>query len=160
MTISLGIKHVHRPASELADDPGFRFAFVRHPVDRFISAYRFTQIDDKNRRYSEMLGATAEQIIERIPSHMALLPQSHWIDAPVDFIGRYERLEDDWATVCRIIGHESELTHFNHTAENHLSRGVRLATAEEILTLRVIRFIEETYAEDFKKYGYTERYKQ
>lgn len=38
-------------------------------------------------------------------------PTSWWIDEPLDFVGRFSHLQEDWNTLCALLGVEIELPH-------------------------------------------------
>ncbi len=88
----------------------FAFAFVRHPVDRFISAWR-NKVVDAN--YFEFDAATHQQMqdlpafieyaegLDLDASDRHIAPQSRLIDLTrVDYLGRLESFSDDVAAVC------------------------------------------------------------
>lgn len=92
----------------------FAFAFVRHPVDRFISAWR-NKVVDAN--YFDFNAATLQEMqdlpafieyaegldLDEADRHIA--PQSRLIDLTrVDFLGRLESFSDDVAAVCTRLG--------------------------------------------------------
>jgi hypothetical protein len=93
----------------------FRFAFVRHPLDRLVSAWAdFSQL----RKYPGSIGdfldiVTDESVIyderrsntkERIRHHA--IPQTHPFNALADaeFIGRFEHYERDLHAILRRVG--------------------------------------------------------
>lgn len=39
------------------------------------------------------------------------LPISWWIDEPLDFVGRFSHLQEDWRALCALLGVEIELPH-------------------------------------------------
>ena len=93
----------------------FCFAFVRHPLDRFISAYyMFTEgTDIKQPRYMSMtLDTFAERVLndrdfevtQSIAHHV--LPMTHEFNHldKADFVGRFERYEKDIEAVKAHLG--------------------------------------------------------
>lgn len=111
----------------------FTFAFVRNPWDRFVSAFLY------NTRRGKAKGSKAkgiEKILprynynfnkfmsihgnERILKSFQFRPQTTWLwsrnGKPLDynFIGRYERLQEDFNFICEQIGlEETQLIHRN-----------------------------------------------
>jgi len=100
----------------------FKFAFVRDPYDRLISAWKmFSQGMDNTvweqpaqhrgislASFMDIVvddsigyGAKRETVEEKIRHHT--IPQTHPFNclSYADFVGRFESLEDDFAAVCR-----------------------------------------------------------
>lgn len=130
----------------------FKFAFVRHPLDRFISAWKmFTDgATDSQRRAGpprpdsngrrdlsiEEFAAIVfdESIIyderrktyeERIRHHT--IPQTHPFNCLhfADFVGRFETLEADFEFVRRRLGVTEPLPKLNRTVHGHWSEYLR-----------------------------------
>jgi hypothetical protein len=121
---------MHPLASIVKDRVGeweryFKFAFVRNPWGRLVSWYN---MGVRNRRY--MAGHLhsvacdfADFLQEPDESYEGIdrrRPQVDFIcDAAghclVDFVGRFETLEADFATVCQRIGVAARLPHHNRT---------------------------------------------
>jgi len=96
----------------------FKFAFVRNPFDRFVSAYSdFTQIRNLNLTSfkdfcksfpnSEFSGD-----IHWIPQHKLLCDDETIVP---DFIGRYENISDDLKKISNIIGFNIDIDHHRKT---------------------------------------------
>jgi hypothetical protein len=110
----------HRLPGELIRELGkdvwdtyYKFAFVRNPWDRMVSVYsnrkRWNSPDStKNIGFEEWLLGL---------NYFSEFNQLHWICKKsrmlVDFVGRFERLEKDFKTVCHKIGVEKQLPHLN-----------------------------------------------
>jgi hypothetical protein len=88
----------------------FKFTFVRNPWSRVFSWYKAVmRLDHVKKRF----GISDEcSLSEFVSSYMhlqpALRPQLFWITDsqgrnPMDFIGRYENLSDDFAHVCDVL---------------------------------------------------------
>lgn len=90
----------------------FKFAFVRNPWDRIHSWYRNVLRDERHQhRYGVRPDCTFRDFLEHHldASRGPMRPQTHWLldrhgDLPLDFIGRFERLEKDFAHVCDVLG--------------------------------------------------------
>ncbi|MEN8674007.1 sulfotransferase family 2 domain-containing protein [Nocardioides sp.] len=97
-----------------AFDGYFKFGFVRHPLDRFVSAWRdrvlarnyFRFDDDQWERmrtieaFAEWVGALDLEDVASVDQHLVL--QSRAIDlGQVDQVGRLETFAEDFAQVCR-----------------------------------------------------------
>ena len=95
--------------------PYFKFAFVRHPLDRLVSAWAdFSQLRNFNGSIERFLDIAADESIiyderrktmeERIRHHA--IPQTHPFNclSHADFVGRYERYDDDLRHVLDQVG--------------------------------------------------------
>lgn len=163
----------HHGAEEylLADAEKFRryftFAFVRNPLDRFVSAYEYLAQGGRN-RFDE---AWMRQQIEPYPGFKSFVmrlkdpsqrktilawmhfkPQHRFVcddtdKIMVDFLGKYENIEQDFATVASHLGLNNTLPHENATANR---RDYRTYYDEE--TRQVI---EEVYKLDFEIFHYS-----
>ncbi len=115
----------HFPSASEATGPAkhFSFAFVRNPWDRFVSLYHyFATMTPRHRWYPANRPIVAG--IRRFRSfgefchefhawphrdNFHFRPQWRWIAEEhgkllVDFVGRFERLDDDFARICRRLG--------------------------------------------------------
>lgn len=138
----------------------FKFAFVRHPLGRFISAYEYLMkggkegIDEywRDKYLSSyktindfiILGGL-EKAIKGGAEHF--LPQVDFICdsgvSMVDFIARFETLDADFQYISSIVGGD-ELEVVN---KNEIKREVQLET-EAVLML------ENIYKKDYAQFGY------
>jgi len=115
----------------------FKFAFVRNPWDRLVSVYSYLKqggcgVGDEqisallNDRYPSFEAFVLEYLNEStIHDHRLFVPQYFYLmdfmdECRVDFVGRYERLADDFALVARKIGlRDSCLPRTNASARPH-----------------------------------------
>ena len=96
----------------------FKFGFVRNPWDRVVSLYERNEALQLRNRMS------FDQFVEwmQYSSSACLQPSPHryqldWFVDPngtilADFIGKFERLEADWAFVAQKLGVNPELPHW------------------------------------------------
>lgn len=88
----------------------FKFAFVRNPWARVFSWYRNVLRDELHRLEFGITGACSfPEFLDRHLDHWALQPQLFWLRdrtgrIPLDYVGRYERLAQDFAYVCSVLG--------------------------------------------------------
>lgn len=92
----------------------FKFAFVRNPIDRFISAFRDKVLTHNYFKFEECQYERMKDLnhfIEWVEQHKMHRVDEHlqeqivMIDtANVDFIGRFERFEEDFRIVSQRIG--------------------------------------------------------
>lgn len=145
------------------DSAEFVFAFVRHPIDRFMSAYRMTAKGADN--YGQGIEFSANEIslqdfarrafardespdrLKRLDGFIVhhTLPMTHeyYGIRRADFIGRFETLDEDWLVVARRLGLTPQLPHMNR------SRGER-EPVPGWLKADLVRY----YEEDFERFGY------
>lgn len=136
----------HKTASQLRnrfrDEWGryTKFAFVRHPIARFKSGYFF----NNSLRRKEVPMSPAG-VLRELGASKYLQPLVHWVDCDVDYIGRYERYEQDVRRILGAVGVPlpRELPHFRKTN----SADIRLGDDLE-------RAVRGFYASDFARFGY------
>jgi hypothetical protein len=147
--------------------PLFKFAFVRNPFDRLVSAWRMfskgtsdslalgseAPRDMTLREFLEV--ATNERIgfssrhrnfEEQIRHHA--IPQTHPFNclAEADFVGRFERFEDDFRIVCEKLGMPpAPLPRLNATGQRDYRSFYDAAT---------IRIATDFYAQDLSDLRY------
>ena len=87
----------------------FKFTFVRNSWSRVYSWYQNLMRDEIHKRNLGVSdGCSFREVLEKYPDHWGLNSQLYWITnekgkIPLDFIGRFENLEDDFAHVCNVI---------------------------------------------------------
>lgn len=133
-SIEQALGYTHNPEYHLIQDLGseyddyFRFAFVRNPWDRLLSSFRYNRDQLKTdpkpmsmRRYIAKCKGFKEFVLglsrETVEGFMFCRPQIKWIDNNLDFVGMFERLDADFAFVCRKVGIESALPKINATPD-------------------------------------------
>lgn len=99
----------------------FTFAFVRNPWDRLYSAYRFLLrggwhpdegrwADENVRPYRDFSDFVVRGLVRpEVSNHLHFLPQTHFLrgwtgEVDLDFVGRFERLEDDLRLIAARVG--------------------------------------------------------
>jgi hypothetical protein len=140
----------------------FKFGFVRDPLHRALSAYRYLLQDPQPRdraafelvsRYSSFDTFVegwlhADNICKQI--HFA--PQHHFLQnsmgqIAVDFIGRQEHLETDFAALCEQLGVDAELKHINRSPGPDCQIKTLCSAASR-------KRIREVYARDYELFAY------
>ncbi len=150
--------------------PCFTFGFVRDPYARLVSCYRHKIAGPGRqgkrvspifwvygRRFSLQMGfpefvrAVAAVPDERAEKHFRSQTRFLYRDGRpvVDFVGRLERFEEDWAEVCRRTGLQPVAKAYNVTGAP-----VRL---EDWYDAALLRLVNERYAADFALLGYPVR---
>lgn len=130
----LEVQHRHVRASEIE---GPRWAIVRNPFDRALSAYSFAATS-YYRTARKCLGK-AKTLAEflRLPDNTLTRSQSWWLDAPVDLILKLEDLPDAFDAQFGVKLPVVNKTH--HIAEHDV----------ETCALVLAR-----YTEDFERFDY------
>lgn len=95
----------------------FKFSFVRDPWDRAYSWYRNYVRDPEHKISGLNRDMDFPTFLEKEAGNGMLAPQIYWLkDAngkiPMDFIGRFENLQDDFSFICDQLGlPNSDLPH-------------------------------------------------
>ncbi len=107
----------------------FTFTIVRNPWDKVVSHYRYRVKTNQNKMkdlpipFEEWVrktyGKDKDPVYYNNPK--MFLPQMDWISDKsgkicVDFVGRLEQIEDDFAHIISMIGIEAVLQHYNKTS--------------------------------------------
>lgn len=130
----------------------FNFSFVRNPWDRMVSYYAFKV--RKGRLPADMGFTTFVQYLYEQPqifSHLPNLvrhirPCTHWLNAEVDFVGRFEHLDRDFGIVCEKLG----IAPITLAVENSSSHAPYQDYYDDLTRRR----IEEQFRQDIQQFGY------
>lgn len=88
----------------------FKFTVVRNPWARAFSWYRNVLRDPQHQKVMGLTGPIPlNEFLHRFAGKGELKPQTYWItdfggSIPMDFIGRFENLREDFSEVCRTLG--------------------------------------------------------
>jgi hypothetical protein len=114
----------HRRASEMAShiadyDRLFSFGIVRNPWDRHVSLYEYLRQTPSRRLHKQVESLSFEEYLSAQREDRSGR-QASWLcdesgNLIVDFVGRFERLEDDFAQVCEKVGVKGRLPHLNRS---------------------------------------------
>jgi hypothetical protein len=162
---ALGLPFQHRTAQEIIQDLGekrwlkrFRFAFVRNPWDKVASHYQFrvktnqTGLGRQPIPFGEWVRiAYGEQALPYYDNPKMFMPQVDWLTdqqgrIQLDFVGRFERLNADFAEVCHRIGHKAALPHLKKSSGGDYRRLYDAASAE---------IVARWFARDIEAFRYT-----
>ena len=179
--LGMNISH-HKPLSHyknLLDRDVFaqltKFAFVRDPLERFISLYKYARLKvsyfhnnvnpDKalygaHRDYELLKDASpldcARYLVEGKLLHNApdtiWLPQKRWLEtdcgmSDINIIGRFENLPNDFANICNQAGIIDKLQSPLGTFNQSNQTAVKI-------TDEVIDIVKNYYREDYDSFGY------
>lgn len=162
---ALGCLYEHKTARQKRDEVGaavwadkFTFAFVRNPWDRAVSQYVYRRKTQQDSLAEQELPFEAwvrrvfgEQDARYRSNPVLFLPQADWVtdahgDLMVDFVGRFERFEDDFQHVCSQLGIDETLPHTNKS-----SRG----DYRSYYTAETAAIVGRYFADDVARFGYT-----
>jgi Sulfotransferase family len=163
MNTIAGFGEPHLPARVLYElTPGevrsyFSFAFVRNPWDLVVSTYHYWKKvfaeqaelgrNDPDHAYA-LNNFSFEEFVRAYPmfgTDMSAFLEDEYGKLP-DFVGRFERLGDDFGEVCRRIGVAADLRHENATGHDHY----RKFYSDETRAI-----VGEVFARDIQRFGYT-----
>ncbi|WP_111495784.1 sulfotransferase family 2 domain-containing protein [Marinobacter bohaiensis] len=155
--------YVYYTANRNFFENSYKFAFVRNPWDRAVSAYNYlvaggNKVGDLN--VSEQISnfeSFDDFIINGIGegsyrNHLLFIPQSEFVvngeqELVVDFLGRFESLENDFRNVLGSLGLRRELSNVNSSK--------RASDYKEYYKdERSIEVVREVYAQDVKMFSY------
>jgi hypothetical protein len=134
----------------------YKFTFIRNPFDRAVSLFEYSKkigLVDRDTSFLSVLKQVKNGIappgLYRSKGLSQWNPQSRFMGSiPFDFIGRFERIHDDFADLCQVLGvGPRDLAHRNET-EWEFSHYTQYYT-EESRTL-----VEEIYSEDLIRFDY------
>lgn len=140
----------------------FSFAYIRNPYSRLISAYTFlkkgglTKWDqawaiENLSDYDCFADFVSDWLSsENVRKHKHFIPQHYWIcenEIPqVSYIGRFERIQEDFNSICAGIGIETTLSHENNTQrERNIIKFYDKKSKDKVARI---------YKKDFDIFGY------
>ncbi len=142
----------------------FKFAFVRHPLERAYSAYAFLRgnalakrdhaaqkLVSHYRDFDDFVGHWLHP--ETIQRQLHFAAQTDFLTdsmghLALDFVGCQEHLERDFRRVCEQLGYPVELPHVNRSQQR------RPMLAREFCTVRTRRLVRRVYQRDYEMLGY------
>lgn len=161
--IALGIAKRHATAIEMRADLGpaewdrrFTFSFVRNPFDRVASIYFYRVRTNSSGLVDRHLSFNAwvrkvwgERDAAYRTGTMLEAPAAEWLyDGErllVDFVGRTERIDEDWALVCKTLGIDRPLWRTNVNHRPHY----RLLYQPDTRAI-----IEQAFADDLNRFDF------
>ena len=134
----------------------FKFAFVRNPWDRLVSTWinKTTEVFKRSYPHSTFTQATNKSFDEFVnllknnafKEDRHIVPQVFFVSPDIDFIGKFENLQEDFNVVCDKIGiPKQQLPHKNKTKHKHYTAYYDDETKQ---------IVAEKYAKDIEYFGY------
>ena len=138
----------------------FTFGFIRNPFDRLLSTYLYSFIQVKNNpstsvRFVTLYDTFSSFIFnwvnkDNINNHYFFYPQTKYITDKrgkiiVDYIGRFESIEEDFIFICKKLGVENTLRTMNNTDHGHYRNYYDRNTR---------KIVENVYSDDFEYFMY------
>lgn len=136
----------------------YKFSFVRNPWDWQVSMYHFLLKETSNIRYDLIRSMNSfEEYLEWVicaknpyPKGATKLQKEMVVDENnnliVDFIGKYENLNQDFAQICQVLKINATLPHLNQSSH----RDYKLYYNE-----RTQKMVAEHFSEDIELFRYT-----
>ncbi|MEX2525712.1 MAG: sulfotransferase family 2 domain-containing protein [Gammaproteobacteria bacterium] len=147
----ISFRQIESYLSREVRDSYFKFAFVRNPFDRFISACFFLNRKNPDFRGREII--TIKQLFQRdaFRRRMLILPQYQFLidnadQIAMDYIGRYETLQESWNEICTHIGIKPE-----KLPEKNVSEHARYS---DYYDTELKEAIEKFYSKDLELFRY------
>lgn len=130
--------------SEEFERTSFKFCFCRNPYDRAVSHWKFTM-----RKHPDRLepGTSFRDFTRLLGTKRDWIPQFTWVHGVnLDFIGRFETLEEDIRTVGAELGIEvGDIPKLNATRHDHYTTYYCAEAKANI---------DNYYTTDFRFFGY------
>ena len=166
ITNPAGCKSIHPTAMENIYDSYFSFAFTRNPFDRLLSEFKWQghvwwEKYDLFKYKFNFKNFVKHIVAMKLPfSHHRFTSQIHdnkhradkdwsmvqFVEGDVDFIGKFENLQEDFNIICDKIGIErQELPHKNKSKHRHYT---------EYYDDETRQIVAERYAKDIEYFGY------
>jgi hypothetical protein len=131
----------------------FKFAFVRNPWDLVVSMYHFFRqtpaavASDPDYRFV-VENLDFENFVYLYPtltSDMSAMFTNANGETLVDYVGRFENIEEDFAKICARIGIDAKLPHLNSSART---------SYRDYYTSASRAVVERHFARDIERFGY------
>lgn len=131
----------------------YKFTFIRNPWARAHSWYKNVMRDENHRKkHGIPEGCTFETFLADHPNQWALQPQLYWLqdrkgNIPLDFIGRFENLAEDFNHVCDVL-------QLGITELPHMISSKSKSHHTEFYNERTMKIVADRYAEEIEHFGY------
>jgi len=155
--------NLEKPVNDVKWKDFFKFTFVRNPWDKMVSAYYLKKYGAWHVPLESLPpDVDFEYFIKNVAWDKEGTPRNyHWIEQQlaiksvvdgsiwVDFIGKFENIENGWKTVCEKIGINEKLPHTNENRRK-LSKPYQEYYNDETRAI-----VEEKFKRDIEMFGYS-----
>lgn len=131
----------------------FKFTFVRNPWARALSCYKNVMRDESHKRtFNIVAPLSLNEFLRLFKGKWLLSPQTYWIKdfsgaVPLDYIGRFENLIEDFKEVCKRL-------HIDPITLPHEVKGTG-TDYREGYDKESKEIVREAYKEEIEMFGYT-----
>ena len=140
-----------------------KFSFVRNPFDRLVSYWRLKSgeairapILKDCKTFSDFVHKLyyKKSYVPnfRCGGYNLVEPQWRWIPPWFDFVGSYERLHEDFAVLCEMIGHSMKI---DRRVSFHPDTSEQRKHYTEYYDNKTEQLVSHIYKDDFMAFGYT-----
>lgn len=127
----------------------YKFTFVRNPWDWQVSLYHYMRQSKRHFQHDLIMRMNFEDYIDWRVNHDLKLQCERFMDdrgtSLVDFVGKFENLEEDFAKVCELLSIEERLPHKNRSKHEHY---------RDYYNERTRELVSEAFARDIALFGY------
>jgi len=165
-TIPLAVKNFDMTLTdkEIKSDY-FTFTFVRNPFEKIVSCYHFIQNNPShaNWRRDIKLSTFGDFIENKLVDKNGYVTDGHWLpfhyyaysggERIVDFIGRFETLDDDWSYIGdKLYWKDSKLPHYQGHPDWETTGDGK--SYRDMYTEKTRNIVANIYSKDLKLFGY------
>jgi len=155
----LTVKEVIKYVGKNRWDQVYKFTVIRNPWDKVVSQYKFRTKTNKSKMKDNPISFT-EWVVkvfhENDPYYyggrpLNFAPQTYWLkdhadEINLDYIIRFENLNEEFKEVSQIIGVEPELPHLNSTKKTNY---------RDYYNEKTKRIVANWFEEDINTFGYS-----
>ena len=142
----------------------YKFMFVRNPIDRFKSVYKWYSSGgdgtQKDRKIQRSIPSDINDFVNNIKDIQNKFHNRHFHSQvsmlggcldDLDFIGRYETIERDWIRVCEHLCLPIEMYKLKKV---HVRPSSNFPEHKINISAQSINILRDVYREDFEKFNY------
>lgn len=154
----LTVKEIITRIGQAPWDAAYKFTFVRNPWDKTVSLYEYRR--KKNKTQIATLGINFEDWVSKTlgdeqdplfhDNLKSFQPQVEWLkdlhgQISLDYIGKFESLNQDFEAIRKVIGVDTPLPHLNASSR---------APYQSYYSEKTRALVSRWFAEDIERFGY------